>query len=153
MFNVSCINTVFIIFTFCFHLVLFFFLQLLHIIKSVLLASAVMRETRVRSLGREDPLKKEMAIHSSILAWRIPWMEKPSRLQSAGLQRVGHDWATSPHLHLSTAGIVLVGYACLCLHWQIFKSCPWSVLWPECVPSHPKIVCWSSNPQSDDMRR
>ena len=55
-----------------------------------------MWETRVRSLGREDPLEKEMAIHSSILAWRIPWTEKPSRLQSAGSQRVGHDWATSP---------------------------------------------------------
>ena len=57
-----------------------------------------MRETRVRSLGQEDPLEKEMAVHSSILAWRIPWTEKPSRLQSTGSQRVGHDWATSPHL-------------------------------------------------------
>ena len=56
------------------------------------------RETWVRFLGRKDPLEKEMATHSSILAWRIPWMEKPSRLQSTGLQRVGHDWATSPHL-------------------------------------------------------
>ena len=54
-----------------------------------------MRETRVQSLGQEDPLEKEMTIHSSILAWRIPWMEKPSRLQSTGLQRVGHDWAIS----------------------------------------------------------
>ena len=50
-----------------------------------------MRETRVRSLGQEDPLEKEMAIHSSILAWRIPWTEKPSKLQSMGSQRVGHD--------------------------------------------------------------
>ena len=50
-----------------------------------------MQETRVRSLGWEDPLEKEMAIHSSILAWRIPWTEKPSRLQSMGSQRVGHD--------------------------------------------------------------
>ena len=50
-----------------------------------------MRETWVRSLGREDPLEKEMATHSSILAWRIPWTEKPGRLQSTGLQRVGHD--------------------------------------------------------------
>ena len=50
-----------------------------------------MRETWVQSLSREDPLEKEMAIHSSILAWRIPWTEKPSRLQSKGLQRVGHD--------------------------------------------------------------
>ena len=50
-----------------------------------------MQETQVRSLGREDPLEKEMAIHSSILAWRIPWTEKPSRLQSTGSQRVGYD--------------------------------------------------------------
>ena len=56
------------------------------------------RETQVRSLGWEDPLEKEMAIHSSILAWRIPWTEKPSRLQSTGSQRVGHDWAASPYL-------------------------------------------------------
>ena len=50
-----------------------------------------MRETRVRSLGREDPLEKEMAPRSSILAWRIPWMEEPGRLQSTGSQRVGQD--------------------------------------------------------------
>ena len=50
-----------------------------------------MRETRVQSLGQEDPLEKEMVTHSSILAWRIPWMEKPGRLQSTGSQRVGHN--------------------------------------------------------------
>ena len=50
-----------------------------------------MRETRVQSLGWEDPLEKEMATHSSILAWRISWMEEPGRLQSMGSQRVGHD--------------------------------------------------------------
>ena len=50
-----------------------------------------MQETRVRSLGGEDPLEKEMATHSSILAWRIPWTEKPGGLQSMGLQRVGRD--------------------------------------------------------------
>ena len=54
-----------------------------------------MRETRVRSLRWEDPLEKEMATHSSPLAWRIPWREEPGRLQSMGSQRVGHDWATS----------------------------------------------------------
>ena len=58
-------------------------------------ASAYMWETRVRSLGQEDPLEKEMATHSSILAWKIPWTEEPGRLQSMGSQRVGHDWATS----------------------------------------------------------
>ena len=56
-----------------------------------------MRETRVWSQGREDPLEKEMAPHSSTLAWKIPWSEKPGRLQSMGWQRVGHDWATSLH--------------------------------------------------------
>ena len=50
-----------------------------------------MRKTWVRSLGWEDPLEKEMATHSSILAWRIPWREEPGRLQSTGLQRVGHN--------------------------------------------------------------
>ena len=54
-----------------------------------------MRDTRVRSLGREDPLEEEMATHSSILAWRIPWMEEPGGLQSTGSHRVGHDRATS----------------------------------------------------------
>ena len=50
-----------------------------------------MQETRVQSLGREDPLEKETATHSSILAWRIPWTEEPGGLQSMGSQRVGHD--------------------------------------------------------------
>ena len=54
-----------------------------------------MRETWVRSLGREDPLEKEMATHSSILAWRIPQTEEPGGLQSTGSQRVRHDRATS----------------------------------------------------------
>ena len=49
------------------------------------------QETPVQSLGQEDPLEKGMANHSSILAWRIPWTEEPGRLQSMGLQRVGHD--------------------------------------------------------------
>ena len=50
-----------------------------------------MQETWVQSLGWEDPLEKEMATHSSPLAWEIPWTEEPGRLQSMGLQRVGHD--------------------------------------------------------------
>ena len=52
---------------------------------------STMRETRVQSLGWEDPLEKEMATHSSTLAWKIPWTEEPDRLQSMGLQRVGYD--------------------------------------------------------------
>ena len=50
-----------------------------------------MPETRVQSLGRENPLEKEMATHSSILAWEIPWTEEPGGLQSMGSQGVGHD--------------------------------------------------------------
>jgi len=52
-----------------------------------------MWETQVRSLGGDDPLEKEMATHSSTLAWKIPW-EDPGKLQSMGSQRVGHNWAT-----------------------------------------------------------
>ena len=50
-----------------------------------------MQETQIPSLGVEDPLEKEMATHSSILAWKIPWTEKPGGLQSMGSQRIGHD--------------------------------------------------------------
>ena len=56
---------------------------------------STMRETWIQSLVWEDPLEKEMAIHSSTIAWKIPWTEEPHRLQSMGSQRVGHDWATS----------------------------------------------------------
>ena len=52
---------------------------------------STIQETWVRSLGREDPLEKEMAIYSSTIAWKIPWTEEPGRLQSMGSQRVGHD--------------------------------------------------------------
>ena len=62
----------------------------LELIQSVKNLPAV-QETRVRSLGWEDPLEKEMATHSSILAWKISWTEEPGGLQSMGLQRVGHD--------------------------------------------------------------
>ena len=50
-----------------------------------------MQEIQVQSLGQEDPLEKGLATHSSILAWTIPWTEEPGRLQSMGLQRVGHN--------------------------------------------------------------
>ena len=60
----------------------------------------VMGETRVRSLGWEDPLEKEMATHSSTLAWKIPWMEELGRLQSMGLQRLRHDFSLSLSLSL-----------------------------------------------------
>ena len=52
---------------------------------------STMQETRVQSLGREDPLEKEMAIQSNTIAWKIPWTEEPGTLHSMGWQRVGHD--------------------------------------------------------------
>ena len=56
-----------------------------------------MQETQVQSLGQEDPLVKEMANHSRILTWKIPWMEEPGGLHPMGSQRVGYDWATNTH--------------------------------------------------------
>ena len=61
----------------------------------------VTQETWVRSLVQEDPLELEMATHSSILAWKIPWTEEPGGLQSMGLQRVRHNCVTKTHIYLS----------------------------------------------------
>ena len=60
-----------------------------------------MQESRVQSLGWEDPLEKEMATHSSILAWKISWTEEPDGLQSMESQRVGHNWATNTYTYLN----------------------------------------------------
>ena len=57
------------------------------------------KETRVPSLGREDPLEEGVAAHSSVLAWRVPWTEEPGGLQSVGLHRVGHNCVRSTHMH------------------------------------------------------
>ena len=65
--------------------------NLLMLVAQMVKRLLTMQETWVRSLGQEDPLEKEMATHSSTLAWRIPWTEEPGRLQPMGLQRVGHD--------------------------------------------------------------
>ena len=72
-----------------------------------------MRETRILSLGLEDPLEKKIATHSSTLAWKIPWMEEPGRLPSMGSQRVRHDRATSVSFFLSFATFRF---------WLFFKS-------------------------------
>ena len=68
--------------------------QLTSLVAQMIKRLPTVPETRVQSLGRED-LEKGMATHSSTLAWKIPWMEEPGRLQSMGSQRVGHDLATS----------------------------------------------------------
>ena len=70
---------------------------MLPLLKASLVAQTVkhlstMQETRVQSLGWEDPLEKEMAIHSRNIAWKIPWMEEPGRLQPMGSQRVRHNY-------------------------------------------------------------
>ena len=62
------------------------------------------QETWVRFLGWEESLEKEMATHYSTLAWRIPWTEEPGGLQSMGLQRARHDWATNTHTHCWVSG-------------------------------------------------
>ena len=61
------------------------------LVAQMVMCLPTMQETQVRSLGREVPLEKAMALHSSILAWKIPWMEEPGRLQSMESQRVGHN--------------------------------------------------------------
>ena len=79
------------------HVILFSFMPLriwTSLVAQTVKCLSTMRETWVRALGWEDPLEKEMAIHSSTIAWKIPWTEEPDRLQSMGSQRVGHDWAT-----------------------------------------------------------
>ena len=63
----------------------------------------VTQETWVRSLVQEDPLELEMATHSSILAWKIPWTEEPGGLQSMGCHRVRHDWVTNTFTHFTTS--------------------------------------------------
>ena len=82
----------------------FFFFSEYKVIWASLVAQKVknlttMSETWVQSLGREDPLEKGMAADSTILAWRILWIEETAELQSMRSQRVGHDWATHTHPH------------------------------------------------------
>ena len=82
-----------------------------------------MQETRV--WFPEVPLEKGMAIHSSILAWRIPWTEKPGGLQSVGSQRVGHDWATNTHAHIYSMVLCLLHCStdtCYMSEWTLCKG-------------------------------
>ena len=86
-----------------------------------------MWETWVRSLGWEDPLEKEMAVHPSTLAWKITWMEKLGRLQSMGSQTVGHDWATSL---LSLSNSLPIFQICI----QTLSSTKYIItLWLKCI--------------------
>ena len=105
-----------------------------------------MRETQVQSLGREDPLEKEMATHSSALAWRIPWTEEPGRLQSVGSQRVGHDWVASLSLFKAFNPLLtvlqllnIVRKYCI-LKFTLNGLFELSQLWVETLPSY-KTPC------------
>ena len=93
------------------------------------------QETQVHSLGWEDPLEKEMATQSSVLAWEILWMEEPGRLQPRGLQTIGHDWVTNTHMHTHTpephktwtlggqsASLLPSFYTWTCLPWKLLRS-------------------------------
>ena len=88
-----------------------------------------------RSLGREDPLEKEMATHSSTLAWRIPWREEPGRLQSMGSQRVEHNWVTSLLLFktnsLTSFSIIILTLEIDCLFIQNIYLLFTGVIWHE----------------------
>ena len=85
-----------------------------------------MHQTQVWSLGREDPLEKEMATHFSILSWEIPWTKEPGGLQSMS-QRVGHDWGTE---HALTRGdykqisLLSIYHCFLTLHWESLLLVP-----------------------------
>ena len=102
---------------------------------------SAMLEAQVWFLGQEDPLEKEMATHSSILAWRIPWTEEPGRLQSMELQRVGHDWATNtfiPFSRKSSAGV-------LCRVHHVKYPAGWITSWnQDCWEKYqqPQICRW-----------
>ena len=76
-----------------------------------------MQETQVQSLGRKDPLEKEIATHSSILAWRISWTEEPGELPSMGSQRFGHYWATNTHGYFYFIRVFFL-LALLIYNWQ-----------------------------------
>ena len=80
---------------------------------------STMRETWLQSLAWEDHLEKEMAIHSSTIAWKIPWTEEPGGLKPTGSQRVGHDWVTSLSLSLTWGVPLSVSY-----HFA-FSYCSW----------------------------
>ena len=104
-----------------------------------------MWETRVQSLGREDPLEKEMATHSSTIAWKIPWTEELGRLQSMGSQRVGHNWATSL-LHFRLVTTFLPRSKCLLISWLQSPSAV--ILEPKKIVCHcfhcfPIYLSWS----------
>ena len=90
---------------------------------------STMRETWVQSLGQEDPLEKEMAIHSSTIAWKVPWTEEPGRVKSMGSQRVRHDWATSLSFPLAYAAESLLKMLPKVPNSLLIQTLLWALLW------------------------
>ena len=108
-----------------------------------------MQETPVQFLGQENPLEKGMAIHSSILAWGIPWTEESGGLQSMWSQRVRHDWVTNTHLFNTFNNCNLLEHVKECIlqiyyFWHIFPevSCPFLVISGNL--RRRKILCFPS---------
>ena len=88
------------------------------LVAQTVISLPAMWEIWVQSLGQEDPLEKEMATHSSLVAWRIPWTEEPGRLQSMGSQRVRHDRATNTHTRKVHVAATEVSYKIVLLSWK-----------------------------------
>ena len=108
-----------------------------------------LQEIWVLSLGRDDPLEKGMATHSSILAWRIPWTEEPGRLKSMGSQRVGHDWACILCMHFIKLTNILFVLDLVYNYINAYTHCYLKQLYLHLVPSktgfhwdHQKIATW-----------
>ena len=95
----------------------------------------------VQFLGWQGPLEEGMTIHSSILAWRIPWTEKPCRLQSMGSRRVGHNWSNLEHMHAVT--YLAVGGL---LHLKWFSKVSWIIC------ANVPLITGMDNPDSRDRK-
>ena len=110
-----------------------------------------MQETRVQFLGQEDHLEKEMAIHSSTLAWKTPWTEEPDRLQSMGSQRDTHDWATSLSLSLKNSGAGGPASHTSGFLIRLVRKIPWASLVAQAVKNLPAMQkTWVRSPGWED---
>ena len=108
-----------------------------------------MQQTQVRSLGQKDPLEKEMATHSSILAWKTPWTEKPGGWQSTGLQRVGHDLAPNNKLQKGLRCRKKVLRAALCYSGCVLPS----MHMVGVPPSAPRGCTWLWSLEHEQLRQ
>ena len=105
---------------------------------------------RIQSLGQEDPLEEGMATHSSILAWRIPWTEKPDGLQSIGSQRVGHNWSDSAHTQTAwkIAKTYIFSLTGTKLYWKLICLCNMFLLYFPLTPKSNAAAAAAKSRQS-----